>query len=48
MVELTEEDEMKLNNLIKEITDFMTEDKPPEINFKPKCKRCAYYEYCFI
>jgi len=48
IVELTDEYEKQLEDLIEEITVFMATDKPPESELKPKCKKCAYYEYCFI
>jgi len=48
LVELTEEYEKQLDILTKEIESFVTMDKPPHPEFKPKCKKCAFYEYCFI
>lgn len=48
LVELNEEYEKQLEVLIKEIESFITMDKPPQLEFKPKCKKCAFYEYCFI
>lgn len=50
IVELTEEDEKQLDELLIEIENFINEEKPPQIEgkFKNKCKRCAYYEYCYI
>jgi len=48
IVDLTDEHEKQLEHLIDEITAFMAADKPPKSEFKPKCKKCAYYEYCFI
>ncbi|MDT8719411.1 CRISPR-associated protein Cas4 [Clostridium sp. 19966] len=48
IVELTEEDERRLEVLMEEIMEFMQEEKPPIAEFKPKCKKCAYFEYCFI
>lgn len=48
IIELTEEYEKQLIDLIDEINLFMQDDKPPISEFKSKCKKCAYYEYCFI
>lgn len=48
IVELTQEDERKLEVLMEEIMEFMQEERPPIAEFKPKCKKCAYFEYCFI
>jgi CRISPR-associated exonuclease Cas4 len=47
-VELTEEYEEQLEALLVEIEDFIYGDKPPEARLMSKCKKCAYYEYCFI
>lgn len=48
LIELTEEYEQRLVVLIKEIETFIEMDKPPRLEFKSKCKKCAFYEYCFI
>ena len=48
LVELTEENEQRLEVLTKEIERFVTIDKPPKVELKPKCKKCAFYDYCFI
>ncbi len=47
-VELSEEMESELRttiNAIKQINDL---EKPPEESMKGKCKRCSFYELCFI
>jgi CRISPR-associated exonuclease Cas4 len=47
-VELTNEKEAELERLIQDI-DMLTEKvSPPDPLYQPKCKKCAYYEYCFI
>ncbi|MFW5719514.1 MAG: CRISPR-associated protein Cas4 [Candidatus Dojkabacteria bacterium] len=47
-VELTEENQAYISDLIKEIKQLLSsEDVPPVINH-PKCKKCAFYEYCYI
>ena len=48
ILELTKEDEIQLQRYIKEIEDLIARDKIPSILNKPKCKKCAYYEYCYI
>ena len=48
ILELTEELENELDGYINEIQDLMVDDKPPEILNSSKCKKCAYYEYCYI
>ena len=32
----------------REIKRFLENETPPQAFLMPKCKRCAYYEYCFI
>lgn len=48
LVELTDENVQILEAKIKEIENFLTMYKPPKEELKPKCKKCAFYEYCFI
>lgn len=48
IIELREEEEKQLQKLLEEIDVFTALDKPPQVEFKTKCKKCAYYEYCFI
>ena len=46
--ELTKENEEMLAQYIEEIQKLVqSEDVPPIIHAK-KCKKCAYYEYCYI
>lgn len=48
IIELTEIEERNLDKVVEEIEAFINMDKPPEPEFKAKCKKCAYYEYCFV
>jgi CRISPR-associated exonuclease Cas4 len=48
VVELTEESEKQLDDLVVHIEAFIAQERPPESKLEPKCKKCAYYEYCFI
>jgi CRISPR-associated exonuclease Cas4 len=48
IIVLDDEHESKLLNIFEEITALIGEKVPPKPLFMPKCKRCAYYEYCFI
>lgn len=48
LVELDEENEKALLRVLDEIEALIIEPKPPESVFDNKCKKCAYYEYCFI
>lgn len=47
-LELTKEAEQGLHRYVWEIEELLQQDKPPEVLNKPKCKKCAYYEYCYI
>ena len=48
VIELDEENEIKLDKYEKEIEELIISDKIPETLNKGKCKKCAYYEYCYI
>lgn len=48
IIELDEENEINLDKYVKEIEELISNDKIPEILNKGKCKKCAYYEYCYI
>lgn len=47
-LELTEELENKLNLLIKEIQNYIENENPDKVINDKKCKKCAYYTYCYI
>lgn len=47
-VELTEDKIKELNKITINIEKLLLEDNPPEVIEENKCKKCAYYEYCFI
>lgn len=38
----------KLRKRYTEIETFLQQGTPPESSLKPMCKKCAYFEYCFI
>lgn len=46
--ELTEELEVQLDNYIQEIEALILSEEIPKVLNKPTCKKCAYYEYCYI
>lgn len=47
-VKLTEENQMQLEKYITEIENLIKEEQIPEVINSPSCKKCAYYEYCYI
>lgn len=48
IVELTEKDEECLTEIIKEIISIRKQERPPELEAKRICGKCAYYDLCFI
>lgn len=46
--DLTEEAELELQKYIQEIEDLLEQQDIPKILNKAQCKKCAYYEYCYI
>ncbi len=48
ILELNKEKEIELNEYINDIEKLLNEENIPKILNKPKCKKCAYYEYCYI
>lgn len=51
-IELTDEYEKELIELSNKINNLLTTEYPPlliqQANISNKCKKCAYYSYCFI
>lgn len=47
-INLDEESEKQLDEYVREIENLISQDNIPEVLNKPKCKKCAYYEYCYI
>lgn len=47
-LEITNEIEQKLDEYIKEINDLIKGDVIPAKIESRGCKKCAYYEYCYI
>lgn len=46
--DLTEELEQELENHIQAIYQLLESEALPEVMNKPGCRKCAYYEYCYI
>ncbi len=47
-VELNEKDEDKLKEIKKEIIKILSEETPPNVIDKPFCKKCSYYDLCYV
>lgn len=48
ILELNEENEKELLSVLDAISQLVDTNVPPPPKFENKCKKCAYYEYCFI
>jgi CRISPR-associated exonuclease Cas4 len=48
IIELDEKNEAELLEVLEAIEKLINLPKTPEAQFKKHCKKCAYYEYCFI
>lgn len=48
IVELTQEDETKLEDIIREIHTLKERRNPPEFHKEKICGKCAYHDLCFI
>lgn len=46
--ELTKDKEEKLRFIVRNVEELLQMEAPPEAQFTPRCKKCAYYYYCYI
>ena len=47
-VELTEIEEKELDKIVIKIKELLENDQIPPVLNENKCKKCAYYAYCYI
>ena len=47
-VVLNDKSRNKLNNCIKDIEKLLGQSEIPKVEKKKTCKRCSYYDYCYI
>ena len=47
-IDLNDENEKQLDKYCIEIENLIMQDDIPSVLNKPKCRKCAYYEYCYI
>lgn len=45
---LSEDDEKKIKEILSKIEKITVMEKPPELEKLKICKKCAYFEYCYI
>lgn len=48
IIELNNDIEKELDQKVIEIEKLVSSDKIPVVERSAKCKKCAYYEYCYI
>lgn len=48
IIELDDKTRRELNECIEGIKNLINENIPPEPKLIKGCKKCAYYEYCFL
>lgn len=48
IIELTEDVELELEKYVQDIDELLIGDDIPKVLGKQRCKKCAYYEYCYI
>lgn len=46
-VELTPEAEKEVESALVRLQNILKMDRPPELQRKPYCAKCAYYEFCW-
>ena len=47
-VNLTNEDRENLDNIIIGIKEILRKESPPTLEKKSICKKCAYFDLCFV
>lgn len=45
---LEREDKIVLENVIKNIEDIANQDKPPKVINSKICKKCSYFDLCYV
>lgn len=48
IVELDEKSEAEIEKTLVDINSILNKDKPPKIAKFPYCKKCSYYQFCFV
>lgn len=48
IVYFTQEDRKELENTVEDIKNIIKEKRPPEFEKMKICKKCAYFEFCYI
>lgn len=48
VIELTDRDELILQKTLIDINEILAQQYPPKFEKLPYCKKCSYYEFCFV
>ena len=48
IIKLDDKNINRLNKCIKDIEQPVNQEKVPDVEQDKKCKRCAYYDYCYL
>ncbi len=48
IIELSDEDRIEIERMLDKINEILSLEQPPKVKEKPFCKKCSYYELCFI
>jgi CRISPR-associated exonuclease Cas4 len=48
IVEISEQKRKELESYLEEIEKILASEKIPKVIDKPKCKKCSYFDYCFV
>lgn len=48
ILELDDKKLVEVEEIVKNIEMLLLQEEAPKTVNKPKCKKCAYYEYCYI
>lgn len=47
-IELNENGKQKVEQTLIKIKELLSEKYPPKVEKLPYCKKCAYYEFCYV
>ena len=47
-IELTYEKEKEIEVVIENIININKKHNPPKLEKLPYCKKCSYYEFCYV
>ena len=48
IVELNDQTLSELEKIVEKIELLLQQEEAPQVINKPRCKKCAYFEYCYI